>query len=318
MNKKTFTTFLILVAFATVGFAQGKWNGESSRAFIYNFKESASINKKSKFKSASTLMQSVSSTGKEGFLPQPSSGFAKVSIEPNTGAWFGYLGKEDNIKLRAIASSSNPTQTTLGAVSKFSLYGIESSAVSSFFFTLDINAFAKDGMIVIPFGNSPANAADNSNTFNDAKQMSIWWDNPNLFGAIKLDIYDGFSIAYNYRKQRMGKADNEAPQFVELKAPTPFIKGKSHNVELYCNNSTINQAYVRDDKAYNVEPQTYNWWVNGQRVEIEKGNYSFPSSNETEVDSSINSISINTSGNSNPSPNSLEIDISNVSSHYIK
>lgn len=316
MKNKTILSVLVLTAVSTCVFAQGKWEGESSDAFVYKFEESSTINKKSKFKDASTLMQSVSSTEKEGFLPKPPSGFAKVSIEPNTGAWFGYTVKKDDIALRAIASSSAPTQTALGAVSKFSVYGIESSPVSSFFFTLDINAFAKDGMIAIPFGNSPANAADNSNTFNDAKQMSIWWDNPNLFGAIKLDVYDGFSIAYSYRKPRMGKADKEAPQFVELKASTPFVKGKSHNVELYCNNSTASQAYMRDGKSYSVEPQTYNWWVNDQRVELDKDSYSFPSSNETAVGSPINSISINSSGNTN-SANSLEVGISNLSSRHV-
>ncbi|MFD1631885.1 hypothetical protein [Pseudopedobacter beijingensis] len=319
MNKKLITLLLSIFAFGTSAvLAQGKWNGESNTSFKYIFLESL-LNKKDKFKGGSELSQYVASAeSKSGFLPAPSSGSAKVSIEPNTGASFAYTGKGDDLKLRAIASSSKATHEEPASVSKFSIYGIKSSAVTSFFFTLDINAFAQNGEIIIPFGNTPDNAPDNGVTFNNSKQMSEWWDNEHLFGSIKLDVYDGVWIAYSYRRPRIGKLDTQAPRFVELKGPTPFIKGKSHQVEIYCNNSETEQIYTRNGKSYIVLPQTYQWWVNDRKIVLDGDNYNFPATDETPKGAAINSFSINTSGSSKPVANALEVTISNISAHYVE
>lgn len=313
MNERKLLCLLLLIGLgsATV-FAQGKWSGENE-VFNYGF-ESVSGGKKSKFSGGSALAQSISaSDGEVGFLPVPSSGTAKVSIEPNTGASFSLAGKGANTKLKAVASSSKATEAAAASISKFSLYGIPSTAITALFFSLDINAFATEGQLVIPFGNTPTVAADNSNTFNEAKQMSEWWDAEHIFGAIKLDIYEGPWMAYSYRRARTGKKDSEAPRFVELKAPTPFTKGKSHKIELYCNNSAADQHYTRDGKSFTVSPQTYHWWVNGERVPLDKDDYQFPATGETAVGSAINSFSINTSGNGRPSPNTLEVVVSGIS-----
>ncbi len=321
MKKKSVITSLLFIS--TVGsfsgvFAQGKWKGESNDAFKYTFSET-SVNKKDKLKSEAEVKQYVAGTeSKAGFLPAPSSGFAKVSIEPNTGASFSYSGKGEEMKLRTISSSSKATSTGPASISKFSVYGIKSSAVASLFFTLDINGFAQDGEIMIPFGNTPANSGDNTVTFNNAKQMSEWWDNEHLFGAIKLDVYDGVWMAYSYRKPRSGKLDTQAPKFEELKASTPFIKGKSHRVEIYSNNSEADQVYVRDGKTYIVAPQTYQWWVNDSRVVRDQENYNFPATGETPRGTAINSFSINTSGSSRPVANALEVSVSNISAHHVE
>lgn len=321
MKKKRLITSLLVIFTASLPcsiYAQGKWKGESNDAFEYTFSDSK-VNKKDKLRGTAEQQQyAASAQSKSGFLPAPSSGFVKVSIQPNTGASFSYLGKGEEMKLRIIASSSKATQEGPASISKFSVYGIKSSAVTSLFFTLDINAFAEDGQIMIPFGNTPANAPDNGVTFNNAKQMSEWWDNEHLFGGIKLDVYDGVWMAYSYRKPRTGKADTQAPRFVELKASTPFIKGKSHRVEIYSNNSEKEQEYVRDGKTYTVEPQTYQWWVNDRRIVLDNENYSFPATGETPKGSAINSFSINTSGSSKPVANALEISISNIAAHYVE
>lgn len=317
MDKRKLICLLLLTGWGTATvLAQGKWNGENIM-FSYSF-ESVSGSKKSKLTGGLGLVQSVSaSDGEAGFLPVPPSGTAKVSIEANTGASFSLTGKGANAKLKAVASSSKATETAPASVSKFSLYNIPSTAITALFFTLDINAFPTEGQLVIPFGNTPVGAADNSNTFNEAKQMSEWWDAEHIFGAIKLDIYEGPWMAYSYRKARTGKKDTEAPRFVELKAPTPFTKGKSHRVELFCNNSAIEQQYTRDGRPFTVSPQTYHWWVNGERVPLEKENYQFPATGETAVGSAINSFSINTSGNGRPSPNTLEVVISGISARSL-
>lgn len=319
-KKKVITPLLLIFTTCLCGsvFAQGKWKGESDDAFKYTFSEK-SVNKKDRLKGTAELVQFVASAqSKSGILPSPSSGFAKVSIEPNTGASFSYVGKGEEMKLKSMSSSSKATSAGPASVSKFSVYGIKSSAVASLFFTLDINAFAQDGQIMIPFGNTPANTPDNSVTFNNAKQMSEWWDNEHLFGGIKLDVYDGVWMAYSYRRPRTGKLDTQAPRFVELKASTPFIKGKSHQVEIYCNNSETDQEYVRDGKSYTVLPQTYQWWVNDKRVVLENENYSFLATGETPKNTAINSFSINTSGSSKPVANALEVSVSNIAARYVE
>ncbi|TZF81517.1 hypothetical protein FW774_18365 [Pedobacter sp. BS3] len=315
--KKIAITLIAFFIFHSAVNAQGKWNG-AEVTIKYNLSGKAG---KAKFSGSAQMVQSVSINGEEqGILPAPEKGAAKLSIDANTGASFALQGKGSAVNLKMVASSGKPTETSVAKISKFALYRLPTSAVTAFSFTLTVNSYATSGEIMIPFGNTATDAPDNTNTFNNGIQMSEWWDTKDLFGAIKLEVFEGEFIAYSYRQPRMGTKDTEAPRFIEIKEPTPFNKGKAHAIEIYCNNSDKAQTYTRDGVSFEVAPQTYQWWVNGKHIKINVGlgEYNFPSSKETALGSAINSISFNTSGSITPRPNALEFLLGNISVQSIK
>lgn len=258
--------------------------------------------------------ESISRRASQGFLPFPQSGAAKVIIPANSGGVFELQGTGDATKLRITAAST-------GAPSKFAWYNIglvdstpgyltpvnDSKSIAKLSFQLDLSGVNANGQIIIPFGFSEYTAS----TFNNTSQLSTS-STAGVFGAIRLDFYGGNFATLSYRSTPNGSA----PYAYTVINNNLFNKVGNYAIDVYCNNDTINRKYKRGNTEYTLSSRTFNIWVNGNLIQGALSLTNFPATEELALSSRINSFSINTSGNTSPTVNSLIATVSNVSVDY--
>ncbi|TZF86275.1 hypothetical protein FW774_04295 (plasmid) [Pedobacter sp. BS3] len=241
---------------------------------------------------STSASNSVSSGSSVGFLPSPPSGSARVA-QGSTGNG-GYellnLGTSD-AALKITANSA--------ALNKFSVYDItEAGPAAAFSFKIIFGTGGTNGEYAFSVGNGTGGV------FTSGSQVSTSTVNSSIFSSLRW-IYSDSGIRLCYRSVSDG--------VISYTTIANFVKGNEYDIELYLNNDTVGKEYIRGSVGYTVPPQRYQFWVNGLRMS-DLGNYNFPYSQQTELDSdkALNAFLITSTGNTSPSANSATLTLSHI------
>ena len=252
------------------------------------------------FNSSAAENISVSQKATGGFLPYPFHGIARVSLPRNSGGSFKLVTDKDTTKIEMTAAST-------GSAGKLSWYNVtEATPVTTLAFNLKLDASVTNGQIIIPFGKGTTV----NNTFNNGSQLTSV-QTPGVFGALRLDFYAGNFATASYRTSNY--------TYTSIKNNV-FSKTGTYKVEIYCNNNTLNRAYVKGIKTHTIPPQTFNLWVNDVLIQGAAALVNFPATGELAANEIINSFTFNTSGNTGTATsvpvtnaNSLKATLSEIS-----
>lgn len=301
---------LLLVFIINLGFAQGTWMGESSNVFTYDLL-STTANPGGvgialpNYTAGAAIQYAVSNLAAPGFLPYPSSGFSSVSTNINGG---GFNLANGALTITAATIASNNTN-------KFTVYNaVGPTAVSSLFFTINFNTpTATAGAIIYAFGNSASSTTSNNifNTFNTGASAGMWNSAAatGIFNYLRWDLAATNAIVFSYR---LGAAGSYAASSINS---STFLKtGGAYNIELYCNNSTAAQTYVRGTSTYTLPQLTFNIWVNNSLISSATTT-NFPSTAEAPSGTAINSFGL--TANRNTVTPALTATISGMSIKYV-
>lgn len=304
--------------------AQGVWENQNPAKFIYNFERTLANpgDGLPTFTSTASVAQSISkSGGPVGFLPFPTSGYAKINFPASSTASATFDGTGANTKLIYKIAATNGSAAPYTGYSKVAWYeNTETSAVTSFFFTLKPNATTASGRFFLVFGNTPTATPDGNNIYSGADFLEYWTNGQSVFGGLKFDIYGGDYPGWGYRKS--GNSDYGFQEVVfdpsfGAETGTPLTKNIENAFEIYCNNFSTPVNYVRSSTTYTVAVGAYHIWVNGSQKALINGgvpNYNFPAaSGENTTNAAINSIGLFGDQNSGD----LNITVSNIEMAYV-
>lgn len=310
MNKRISLSFC-LVLLIKLSFAQGTWTGESSSTFSYGMLSTSGNlggvgTALPNYTAAAASKFSISNASSEGFLPYPPSGFSSVSTNVNDG---GFNLANGALTITAATIAANNTN-------KFTVYNtVGPTSVSSLFFTLNFNTpTATVGAVIYAFGNSASSTTSDNifNTFNTGASAGMWNSAAatGIFNYLRWDFTTSNGIGFSYR---LGSAGGYAASTINS---STFTKtGGAYNIELYCNNSTAAQTYLRGVTTYTLPAQTFNIWVGGVMISATGSLTNFPSSGEAPSGTAINSFGL--TANRNTAGPALTATISNISMKYI-
>ncbi|MBV7529673.1 glycosyl hydrolase family 18 protein [Chitinophaga sp. sic0106] len=244
---------------------------------------------------STAIRQSVSVKGTPGFLPAPYYGYSRVFLPANSGGYFQTQpGTTPKVKLAA-SSTSTPA--------KFSWYAIDpAKAVTTLSFTLALDAANTNGQLIIPFGYSTTS----STTFNNTNQLT-GVNTPGVFGTMRLDFYGGTNATLSYRTNTYSYTTINN---------TVFNKVGTYVVQIYCNNGTNSTVYTKNGTSFSLGVQTYHIWVNNVQMQTSAAVSNFPATGELATGTALNSFSINASGNTSPTPNTLMATLSDINMAY--
>jgi hypothetical protein len=269
----------------------GVWTGSTETTF-WDYDLGAGVNS---LTSTTTAQESISTNSTAGFLPVTPSGSVRVGI-PTTALGAGGFS--------LAASKLTITSTNGNTPAKFSVYGVNAaSQVSSIFYTLSFNSTtATNGLVILGIGNSSAPVFSNTSQLTGSLATGIFAGLTFTVGAttvIPSYRYKNVSSTYSYSTLYNKNLD----------------KSSIYNIEIYCNNSGVNQTYVRELVTYTLPSRTYNFWVDGVRLSTSSGGgaVNIPASaDESLAETVIDAFTLNSSNNTTPTNNSLNLSISDI------
>lgn len=257
----------------------GQWVGASAATF-WNYQPGNALN----VRNASTSSQSF--IAPNFFTATPSGNVRGFLFGNQTPG--GSFKVENNV----ITATANHT----GGAHKFAVYGVnEATSVTSLFFTLKVNETPTNGLIILGIGNSGGEIYTNTSQLNSANQSG-------LFTALQFAIGSS-GITAKYRS-------NSSPYSYATMSPI-LAKETDLAIEVYCNNSSSNQNYLRAGVNYSIPSGNYRVYVNGIPLRY-AGNSNIPYSEEIANGQPINSFIINGSDSSLPTNNALVYTVSDI------
>ena len=296
MKKNLFnycTLALALIGFSAKAQTYGTWVGANDAPNAAYFWEYNPVGTANTFNTATSAQDAVSTTALSPFLPVTPSGSARVfTPASSTGTGGGF-----SITSTALTQTAITGNTPV----KFSAYGINgATTVTSLFFDIDFNSTtATNGIVILALGKYT-----NGNLFNNTNQLA-GSSSAGVFGAIRLEFY-GSNIQTYYRSSAFAY-------------PTPgnttlFSRsGGAKRVEIYANNSNVQQSYVRSSTIYNLPKQTFNVWVNGVLyTPSDIGTANIPATGELAAGEVIDAFAFNASNSTSPSANLVNFSLSNI------
>jgi chondroitin B lyase len=247
--------------------AEAKWLDEvNENKWSYNF---------------SSGISSIYNTNGEAispiFLPNPTSGKARVFIPNNSGSSFS-LDVLNN-KLEVFPNGTGAT--------KFSIYRIERASeitILTSTFTLGkigVNFPENNTSFILSIGYRGENNTIYSNSNSVFTSTN---SGGNLFNAVRF-LFNSTNSSYTVSYRTNGTISTGNYSFLEggsLQIDIPY------KIELCCNNSVLNKTYTRGVATYNVAPNSYHLWITdlssglSTRYTTIYGSYDIPKSQETE------------------------------------
>ncbi len=226
MNCKSFTTLLWLLSIIFT-------NQLSAQPWTYNFGTGTGSH--------------TSSTASTSFLPAPTSGTARVRVGTNPGsitlanAGLADLGSGSELQITSNTSSSSTT--------KFSVYDFTASKLGYLKFSAAFSG-GTNGIYQLSIGDG-ATYSDN-NAMNTSQVFSgIRWS----FGASNAITYNVLNSA------TYGTTGISNPTTLFTQSTSTIFA-----IEIYYNNTTSSQNYVRSGSSYSISSGTWDLWVDGTRV----------------------------------------------------
>jgi hypothetical protein len=189
----------------------------------------------------------TSSTASTSFLPTPSSGTARVRVGTNPGSFVlanaGLSGLGTSSELQ-FTSNTGSTSTT-----KFSIHDYTAAKTGYVKFYV---AFASgtNGVYKFSLGDG-ANYSDNNAIAN-----------AQIFAGIQWTLGASNAITYNV-------LNNTTFGTTGISSPTTLFSQSTSNiyaVEVYANNTTVAENYMRNGTTYSLTNATWDLWVDGTRV----------------------------------------------------
>lgn len=139
------------------------------------------------------------------------------------------------------------------ANSKFSIYNIEGTALSSITFQIKF-----DGANVGQFMFANGNSTDKEDLFQG--NSNIKETNTEIFAGLRWTLTDANEIKFYNR------IDNKWAAVKGLS----FLKNTDYTVEVFSNNSNANQTYKKEGENI-IKANTYEVWVNGKKAITSSG-----------------------------------------------
>jgi len=180
------------------------------------------------------------------FLPVPQSngGTARVRVGTQGGQFelinsgSGYIaGIGDDTQLQI-------TAPTGGSSNKFSIYGYNGSQL--FYTRFNIHFIAADSGQWFFFQGSGATYSDN-----------LFFNTAHVFTGIRWEMTSSSSITSEYRDNTSWVPFTNAS----------FSTGVNYDIEIFGNNSTGSENYVKNGTTYALASDTWDLWIDGVRVE---------------------------------------------------
>ncbi|TZF82587.1 T9SS type A sorting domain-containing protein [Pedobacter sp. BS3] len=252
-----------------------------------------------------TYSYSVSSASTPGFLPYPPSGNAKVILVDAASGSNGtfVLNSNNSIKMPASAASGN---------NKLLTYDIaDASTVASLFFTIAFDNVSTNGTWIYAIGN---HTGTDGNLFTNSS--AVYKKTTELFTALQW-VITASGITFNFRSSA-----SETGGTYSLISASAFAKGKAYQVEIYCNNSAVEQSYTRGGVSYAIAPGKFQLWVHpagglsGSVRMMYAASYDIPSSGELVPEMTLNSYLFQGASSTAPYANAAEITLSNIQVNY--
>ncbi len=226
MNFKIFTPFLWLLSIIFT-------NQISAQPWTYNFGTGTGSH--------------TSSTASTSFLPTPTSGTARVRVGTNPGsitlanAGLAALGSGSELQ---ITSNTSSTSTT-----KFSVYDYTASKLGYLKFSAAFSG-GTNGIYQLSIGDGA--------TFSDNTSMST----SQVFSGIRWSFGASNAITYNVlNSATYGTTGISNPTTLFTQSTSTIFA-----IEIYYNNTTTSQNYVRSGSSYSITSGTWDLWVDGTRV----------------------------------------------------
>jgi hypothetical protein len=240
---KKLSATLVLLVFASVCFAQTTWTldfGTNTGTFVIAaagaIESTTAQSPNLDVPSTSNTMQVVRLRKSNNSSP---GGFELV----NTGA---IIGSGSRLKITAPNSTSS---------NKFSVYNI--GATSKVFrakFKLRFDAGTNGEQIFSVGNNDGGSFYSNGSGLTEQAFASVQWN----LGATK----HAFSFFNNTTSNNSTTAIDETLNPVIAN----FTPNSEHEIEMYCNNTTVATVYARSNTNYTIAPNKWQIWVNGTRL----------------------------------------------------
>ena len=222
-------------------------------------------------------------------------------------------GKENGtIGLDAATKTFKMNASSVNNSNKLAFYKIaEAKPVAAISFTINFNDAANNGTWGFNVGK---NSAVDSKTrlFDGDGKIHPSRVNPDNFASLSWNLSSKEDIVFSYRTSD----DRRAAEKKDITS-SPFKKGGTYTVELYCNNTENTQTYQISAQTYQLPPRTYHIWVDQTQLEFGSGKKDFPASvGELEANTELSAFSFLGYANTLPKPNSAEIILKDLAVKY--
>lgn len=222
----------------------------------------------------SSIQVSESTNGSPGFLPEPSTGVARIQLAANAA--------------QEVAFGSSAVDLGTSGVSvpnKFSLYDItEYTSLARISFKLNFNDTHRAYFAI---GIGSAEIADVGN--NIFKGNVGYMDGtvaparPGLFAALRIPIGGATASTIQYRNPNPNSANASH-------ANGPVVpRNGSIEFELYCNNTSISKTYERNGTSYTLPGRSLHMFIDGVQAAV-NGDVVLPTCAETPEYEPINAL----------------------------
>ena len=249
-------TTLVLVRQGADSSLPGVWTSPADSNWIYTIGEGprdsvsfSGINKASLSPGTGSL---------DGYLPNPSSGIVRVGTGTAGNARFDLVDSTHSLQISASSTSQ---------VGKFSGYTIANATpVTSFFFTMSFNNATTDSA---EWSLAIGRQSTATTLFSGVGGLATQGNSTaqaDVMGALKWQINSDNPALINFKcREKIVSGSNIVSNYHQLDRTT-FQKGGSYAMELYCNNTSRQQTYLRGATVYTVFPHTYQVWANGTQL----------------------------------------------------
>lgn len=233
----------------------------------------------------------VSSTSSHKLLPIPADmQVARFRVGNNKGDNGGF----DLVNLKDFGTGASLAVTSPdgGSTNKFSISGIDGTALFSVGFKVKLKSGSK-GTYKFAIGKDPGllNASGIGYTpFSNNLNFSSSATLP-TFLILQWDISaSGYQLSVQQKDKRLIALDSS------LNPAVSFSNGKDYNIQIYANNTLNEEIYTINSTSYTVAAGASHIWINNHLLLNAKGNANFITSElaENEVINSLMFLSLNT------------------------
>lgn len=239
---------------------------------------------------------SLSDANTLGWLPAPLSGTAYIL----THAHATYNGGYDLLPTNS--PNSLKVRVTEGGPTKFSLMNVGGATeIARFATNIKFGPNGQKGTIRMAWGTTEGTGSSNAGVFIGTSNLSKDLAESRVFAALALE-YSATGITLNGRRNKTGISTGTTDIGYSTIKSNAFSRDGSYELEVFMNNSAVEQTYVYGTNNINIGSRTYHVWINGGQLDLQ-GDVRFPTAingvPELAIDEAINAFGISHLGGAN-------------------
>lgn len=229
-------------------FSTGPWDNNTNWKYTFGTQTGTFVNS-----TGTTGVSSLSNSTNIGFLPASSNANSGVYIRSSGNILFELDGNH-NLSLNT---------SKAGTLSRYSVNDISvTSPVAKFSFNIDFSSsgLADAGNYVFAIGNNK------NKLFQHSYSGSVYRSSDEVFTALRFAPNTSSSSTSVSLDYRMGSDASSTTLYANINSSS-IAKGRSHHIDVYCNNSGNSKTYTESSVVYTLPNNTFHLWINGVKID---------------------------------------------------